>query len=475
MKDFYFDDTSDSEHEKKIPRFTVSELTLKIKSILEREIDKVEVEGELSNFRISPVGHSYFCLKDESALINCVMFRASFAKVDFSPKDGMSIIVKGRLSVYEVRGYYQIIVEEMEEAGLGELYKKFIQLKNKLEKEGLFDKKHKKKIPYMPTRIGIVTSPTGAAIRDIINVISRRFANCHISLFPSRVQGDEAPPEIIHGIEMFNKLKIVEVIIIGRGGGSLEDLWAFNDEGVARAIFKSAIPIISAVGHERDFTIADFVADLRAPTPSAAAELVVQNAEELFKKINSYTNRLNNNAKSIVNLFKANLSQLTSSYIFKRPFERVLQLQQRIDDINMSLNQTLTSLVTEYKHRANNLSIKISSFSPINIIRSKLQNLFHINERLNISISNLTNSKKQSLKTFIAKLYALNPRAILSRGYSIFISKRKKRAITDSKDVKLKDFANVIFHKGEIEAMVTNILDGQQMFDFLTDADNGET
>jgi len=474
MKNFYFDDTSESEQEEKVHRFTVSELTLKIKSILEMEIDKVEVEGELSNFRISPSGHTYFCLKDESALINCVMFRNAFSKVDFSPKDGMSVVVKGRISVYEVRGYYQIIIEEMEEAGLGELYKKFIQLKNKLEKEGLFDEKYKKKIPYMPTKIGIVTSPTGAAIKDIINVINRRFANCHIFLFPSRVQGDEAPAEIIHGIEMFNKLKNVEVIIVGRGGGSLEDLWAFNDEGVARAIFKSEIPIISAVGHERDFTIADFVADLRAPTPSAAAELVVQNAEGLFKKIISYNNRLNNVMKSSVNLYRANLSQFTNSFVFKRPFERILQLQQRVDDLNMSLNQSLNTIVIDYKYRINNLSVKILSLSPLNIIRNKLENLFHISERLNLSVNNLANSKKQNLKTLIAKLYALNPKAILSRGYSIFISKKKKKAITDSKDVRIKDFANVIFNKGEIEIMVTNILNGQQMFEFITETDDNE-
>ncbi len=455
-------------------RYTVTELTLKIKSILEMEIERVEVEGELSNFRVSPAGHTYFCLKDENALINCVMFRNAFSKVGFSPKDGMSVVVKGRISVYEVRGYYQVIVNVMEEAGLGELYKRFMQLKEKLEKEGLFDEKYKKKIPFMPTKIGVVTSPTGAAIRDIINVISRRFANCHIILYPSRVQGDEAPPEIISGIENFNKIKNVEVIIVGRGGGSLEDLWAFNDEGVARAIFKSKIPIISAVGHERDFTIADFVADLRAPTPSAAAELVVENAADLFKKLNSFNIRLDNTIRSHLDLNKANLLQLTGSFVFKRPFERVLQLQQRIDDLNMNLNHTIDSTITEYKHSLSNLSVKVLSFSPLNRLRNQLDRLYHINNRLNTSMNVLINSAKQGLKTLIGKLYALNPKAILNRGYSIFISKRKKKAITDSKDVKVNDFANVIFHKGEIEVMVSNILNGQQMFDFMVEEDGGE-
>ncbi|MCX7766847.1 MAG: exodeoxyribonuclease VII large subunit, partial [Candidatus Sumerlaeia bacterium] len=252
--------------------YTVGELTREIKKVLEENFGWVIVEGEISNFRVAQSGHCYFVLKDETAQLNCVMWRTEFLLLDFKPEDGKLVQVSGELTVYEQRGQYQLIVETMKESGLGALYKAFLELKDKLQNEGLFDVKHKKPLPMLPQRIGIVTSPTGAAIRDLLNILKRRFANLHIYLIPVRVQGKEAVPEIVKAIKLFNRLQNVDVIIVGRGGGSIEDLWAFNDEQVVRAVAPSRAPVISGVGHETDFTLCDFAADLRAPPPTAAAE-----------------------------------------------------------------------------------------------------------------------------------------------------------------------------------------------------------
>src|SRR4030067_3150139 len=255
---------------------TVSELTQEIKDILEDKFPDVWVEGEISNLRIPPSGHIYFTLKDDFSQIRVVLFKNQARSLRFSPEDGLHVICRGRGSLYEKRGEYQLILEEMEPKGIGALQLAFLQVKERLEKEGFFDPARKRQIPMVPQTIGIVTSPTGAVIRDMLQIIDRRFENVHILLYPVRVQGEGASLEIARAIEYFNDRMNVDVIIVGRGGGSLEDLWAFNEEGVARAIYHSRIPIISAVGHETDYTISDFVADLRAPTPSAAAALGVK-------------------------------------------------------------------------------------------------------------------------------------------------------------------------------------------------------
>ncbi len=261
--------------------YTVSEITKNIQVILEQAFPGVWIEGEISNFVLHSSGHMYFSIRDANAVLKCAMFRRANARLKFKPKNGMKIICMGAISVYKARGDYQLIVEEIEPKGIGALQLQFQQLKEKLIREGLFDQSHKVPIPFLPTRIGVVTSPTGAAIRDILNVARRRFSNVEIIINPVKVQGIGAKEEISTAINLFDELKNIDVMIVGRGGGSLEDLWPFNEEVVARAIYSSKVPIISAVGHEVDWTIADFVADFRAPTPSAAAELVIPRKEDL--------------------------------------------------------------------------------------------------------------------------------------------------------------------------------------------------
>lgn len=297
--------------------YTVSQLTRDIKTILENTFPAVWVEGEVSNLRTPMSGHAYFSLKDEQSQLNCVMFKRAFMTLKFKLEDGLKIVCFGKVSVYDKSGQYQLYVEEIEPRGKGALQLALEQLKKKLFKEGLFDQAHKKPIPMLPSRIGVVTSPTGAAIRDILNVINRRFANVNVVLFPVKVQGEGAADEIARAIEAFNRLKNIDVMIVGRGGGSLEDLWAFNEEKVARAIFDSRIPIISAVGHEIDWTISDYVADLRAPTPSAAAELVIAKKEELKERLSNLSSRLASNIENLAQQYRQRIDELTRQLFFK--------------------------------------------------------------------------------------------------------------------------------------------------------------
>jgi exodeoxyribonuclease VII large subunit len=391
---------------------SVSQLTRMIKATLEETISSVLVEGEISNYRVAASGHAYFLLKDEGAAINCVMFRGVLAILAFEPKDGQQVEVRGRVSVFEAKGQYQIIVEGMREAGLGALYQAFLKLKEKLQKEGLFDQKYKKPLPFLPQKIGVVTSPTGAAIRDILNIIGRRFANVQVILFPVRVQGKEAPGEIVHAIERLNALRVADVIIVGRGGGSIEDLWAFNEEIVARAIFASEIPIISAVGHEIDFTIADFVADLRAPTPSAAAELVVQNQEELVQRIQGLSLRLTNAMQNMLERYRMRIEGLARSYALARPLERVLQFQQRLDELG---------------------------------------------QRLALHFRRVLEQAQQHLRLLQSKVHVLNPQAVLQRGYSIVYRKPTHEIVKDSAQVSEQDLLHIVLARGSLEARVTGI------------------
>lgn len=303
----------------------VSELNNYIKSVIDNDerLNTVYIRGELSNFKRHYTGHLYFTLKDETSLIKCIMFKSYTTYLNFEPKDGMSVVILGTVSVFERDGVYQIYAKGMEPDGMGALYTAYEQLKEKLSLEGLFNEKYKKPIPVLPKAIGVVTSKTGAVIRDIINVTTRRFPNVNIKLYPSAVQGEGAAETIVKGIEFFNREKNVDTIIIGRGGGSLEDLWPFNEEITARAIFASELPIISAVGHETDFTIADFVADLRAPTPSAAGELAVPDINEVKWKIQNINGRLSNALKKKSDNLKIKLDSLKNAKVLKEPLEIV--------------------------------------------------------------------------------------------------------------------------------------------------------
>ncbi len=348
--------------------YTVSELTCRIKEVLESEFPPMWLEAEISNFRKPASGHFYFTLKDAQSQISAIMYRSSAQRVVFKLEDGMKVMVYGRVSVYEKGGNYQIIATIIEPRGVGALQLAFEQLKKKLMEEGLFDKKYKKTIPMLPSRIGVVTSPTGAAIRDILNVINRRFSNIQLLIAPCRVQGDEAPAEIAQAIDELNRLNCVDVILVTRGGGSIEDLWAFNSELVARSIFRSNIPIISAVGHEIDWTIADYVADLRVPTPSAAAELVVGSKEEFISRIANFEKRLYSGMQHYMNILKNRVLRLSQSRVFIEPQNRIRQYQQQVDECELRINQSLSSVMSRRKHQLVVLSEKLHAFSPSSVM-----------------------------------------------------------------------------------------------------------
>ena len=351
----------------KLNPISVTELNKYVKDkVAEDEyLNSVLVKGEISNFKHHYTGHMYFTLKDENSLIKCVMFKTSTATLNFAPKDGMKVIVLGSVGVYERDGVYQIYCKAMQEDGMGNLYTAFEELKKKLALEGLFDEAHKKPIPFMPKIIGVLTSNTGAVIRDIINVSTRRNPNVYIRLLPVPVQGEGAGIKIAKAIKLMNEQKLADVIIIARGGGSLEDLWPFNEEVVARAIYDSELPVISAVGHETDFTIADFVADLRAPTPSAAAELAVADVEDLEYSINLCQRRLKMALKRKTEVMRLRFEKCISSRVYKEPFEKVNDYYLEIERIIKTLENTCIKKIKDSRIDATKLISKLDALSPL--------------------------------------------------------------------------------------------------------------
>lgn len=341
-----------------------------IKSILEQEaqLQDIYVSAEISNFKYHTTGHMYFTLKDEQSEIRAVMFKTYAMRVRFKPENGMKVLVHARIGVYEKSGSYQLYVSSMQPEGIGSLYLAFEQLKEKLSKEGLFNAEFKKQLPKFPKTIGIITSPTGAAVRDIIKVAKRRWPFSKLLLFPSAVQGASAPGELIRAVEYFNMENLADVIIIGRGGGSIEDLWGFNDEGLARAIFNSKIPIISAVGHEIDFTICDFVADVRAATPSHAAEIATPDALELKMMINSYALRINASIKSKLDNYKERLGYIANSRIFKNP--QIIFEDKKLELINLTddLITVMDTRVNSYRTKLATLSASLNALSPLSVL-----------------------------------------------------------------------------------------------------------
>lgn len=386
---------------------TVSQFTIQIKTLLEGAFPDVWVEGEISNLSIPQSGHAYFTLKDEHAQVRAVLFRSSQRHLKFTLQHGMQALCRGRVSVYEPRGEYQLILDYIEPKGVGALQLAFEQLKARLEKEGLFDPDHKRPLPVLPRRIGIVTSPTGAAIRDMLRVIKRRHPKMHILVYPVPVQGVEAAPAIVEAIRYFNQEKNVDVMIIGRGGGSLEDLWAFNEERVARAIHASGIPTISAVGHETDYTISDFTADLRAPTPSAAAEMVVESEERFRDSINSLKSRLIKRMKQRLETAHASLREKIR--LLGDPRRRVEQIAQRVDEL----------------------------------VR-----------RMALGLRQHVRRDRARLSALIAGLDHLNPLGILSRGYSITKKLPEGLILKDAVDAKPGDLLSTRLHKGELLSRV---------------------
>ncbi len=346
---------------------TVTDLNKYIKEKIagDENLANVLVKGEISNFKLHYTGHMYFTLKDENSLIKCIMFKTYTPHLKFTPKDGMKVMAFGTVSVFERDGVYQLYCKAMQEDGMGSLYTAYEELKAKLEKEGYFDVAHKKKIPFMPKSIGVLTSNTGAVIRDIINVSTRRNPNVYLKLLPVPVQGEGAAEKIAAGIELMNEKKLADVIIIARGGGSLEDLWPFNEEIVAKAIYNSELPVISAVGHETDFTIADFVADLRAPTPSAAAELAVPNIADVELKLNTYQNRFRQALKKKTELMRLRYEKCMNSRVFKDPLQKVNENYMLIDRYVKSIQNSIIAKYKDKKLEAIKLYSKLDALSPL--------------------------------------------------------------------------------------------------------------
>lgn len=441
--------------------WSVSQLTRRVKSLLEEQVGFVWVSGEISNWRVSPAGHAYFTLKDKDSQIDAVMFRGKLMRLRFSPDSGLEVVVYGQLSVYEKRGNYQIVCDEMQPKGVGALQLAFEKLKRKLATEGLFDDAHKKALPLLPRRIGIVTSPTGAAIRDILNVISRRFANVHILLYPARVQGDEAAGEIIDGIRALDGYG-VDVMIIGRGGGSLEDLWPFNAEAVVRAVFAAKTPIISAVGHEIDFALTDFAADVRAPTPSASAELVVREQEALLKKVRDLRGLLSRNVRQLLQAGRHRLAVARGSYVFRRPGELVRQRRQTCDELRMRLAEAIAEATQERRQRVERAARALALLSPAQQLNRAVERLAALRRRLLQSGVTHTERRRARVEPLRGRLEALSPLAILSRGYALAFKKDGRELVRDAAQLEKGDTLRLRFGRGAAETTVTGIEEGPQ-------------
>ena len=417
---------------------TIGALNNYLKKLFDNDnnLKDVYLKGEISNFKAHTRGHFYFTLKDETSRINAVMFSYKASMLSFLPADGMKVLVRGKVSIYEATGSYQIYVEEMSQDGLGNLYIEFEKLKKKLAAEGLFSQEHKKKIPKVPKKIGIVTASTGAAIRDILTTIKRRFPICETILFPSLVQGADAAKDIVKKIEIANTFDI-DTLIVGRGGGSIEDLWPFNEEIVARAIYNSKVPIISAVGHEIDFTIADFVADLRAPTPTAAAELAVPNIETIKTYLENVVNRSTISINGYIETDKQKLSSLINSYVLKKPTAMYEIKEQNLDFLIDRLNKEMKIILDNTKIRLFKVSSIYMLTNPDILYKFKTQNLKHL----------------------INKLEVLNPMNTLARGYAIVKSNNK--VVSSIKEIKKDDIININIKNGIIDALVMEVKDGK--------------
>jgi exodeoxyribonuclease VII large subunit len=436
--------------------FTVTELTQTIKGLLEDTYPFVWVAGEISNFRIPVSGHFYFTLKDPGAQINAVMFRAQNRSLRFRPEDGMAVVAMGRLSVYEPRGVYQIIIEYLEPEGVGILQLAFEQLKTKLAAEGLFDEKRKRPLPFLPHKIAVVTSPTGAVIRDIMHVINRRFPNVAVEIASVRVQGEGAAEEIAEALQLLNEMSDADVIVVARGGGSLEDLQAFNSEVVARAIFSSHIPVVSAVGHETDFTIADFTADLRAPTPSAAAELIVPVKKELSRRIREIRGTLKSAMYQRLRLLRERTSQLSRR--LAHPSRQIGDYRLRLDDALGRILRGLSRQLFEKRDRLNMMQERFGRCSPQFAVEDLGVLLKHHRQTLFSAIQFLLESKKSILRTTVAKLNALNPLAILERGYSVTQTLPDYALVKDVRQVGVGQQVKVTVSKGGMVCRIERVV-----------------
>ena len=433
--------------------FTVSEISLEIRNLLEKEFRDVWVTGEVSNFRAAASGHLYFTLKDATAQLRAVCFRNQARYLKFKPQDGISVIARGHLSVYEARGEYQLYIEYLEPAGIGALQLAFEQLKQKLAAEGLFDLARKKPLPVLPRTIGIVTSPTGAVIRDILRILKRRFRNMNVLLYPVKVQGEGAAEEIVAGIEYFNRQMSADVLIVARGGGSLEDLWAFNEESVARAIAACKIPVISAVGHETDFTIADFVADLRAPTPSAAAELVVHRKQDFVTELQNRARHMTQMVRHHLSEARQRFTELRMHRSFQTLATRLAERAQRVDEGMASLERAMQARLNAARQDWLRSSAGVGRYDFRRIVELKRAALEARLTKLEAGFRRCLTEQENRLLRLEAILKERSPLTILERGYSITRDALGK-IVRDAAQVALGDDLSIRLARGELAATV---------------------
>ncbi len=435
---------------------SVTELTSQIKSLLEDSFAFVWITGEISNFRVPVSGPFYFSLKDSGSQINAVMFRGQNAQLKFDPEDGMQINGIGRVSLYEPRGSYQIILEYMEPSGMGALQVAFEQLKQKLADEGLFDEKYKKAIPFLPNKISVITSPTGSVVHDIIRVLNRRFSTISVEIIPAKVQGLEAEQELVNAIDLLNQRNQADVAILARGGGSLEDLHPFNTEGLTRKIFASKIPIVSAVGHETDFTLADFVADLRAPTPSAAAEMVVPVKQDLIRQHANLQAALVNAFSHYLRFHRTYLKEFSKRLV--DPRKRVQDLRLKTDDLTDRLVRAGHLALKQHRERLHWRWEKLKTQSPamrLIFVKNKLE---FLNDSMLFTFENYVDKLKNSVRESESKLTALSPLSILNRGYSITrLIDNNNQVVRSSENVQPGDRLQILLGSGSLEAKTTKV------------------
>ena len=433
--------------------YTVTDLTFRIRDLLAKNFTDIIVQGEISNCRPATSGHIYFTLKDDRAQIRCVFFKQQQRGMKFRPEDGLKVSVRGTVSVYELRGEYQIYVESLEPLGRGALQLAFEQLKKRLEDEGLFDPSRKKPLPLLPSRIGLITSPTGAAVRDVVRILTRRFPNVHLTLYPVRVQGEGAAIQIIEALRYFDRKRAADVILLVRGGGSIEDLWSFNEESLARAIAELAIPVICGVGHETDFTIADFAADVRASTPSAAAELVVQTRREFDKHVADLRVALDNSIhQRLLELFRQ-VHELARRRGFRRPHDLLRQHRQRADELTARLASGLRARLDHSRKRFGAAHLRISSFDfrvKMAALRLRLEKRSH---DLGTCAERLLRTKRESLQRVTVQLQERSPLRVLERGYAI-ATDAAGNIVRDAAQVSLGDEVKLQLRRGRLTAEV---------------------
>jgi exodeoxyribonuclease VII large subunit len=433
---------------------TVSEVTDRIKVVLEDTFFDLWVEGEISNLRAPSSGHTYLTLKDEHSQVRAVLFKMQRRYIRFAPKDGMCVIARGHISLYEPRGEYQLVIDYMEPKGVGALQLAFEQLKARLAQAGLFDPARKRVLPALPRRIGIVTSPTGAAIRDMLQILRRRFANLHVCLYPVRVQGDGAAEEIAQGIAALNRYPGIDVLIVARGGGSLEDLWAFNEECVARAIYQSAIPVISAVGHEVDYTIADFVADVRAPTPSAAAELVIRAKAEVQGELQAMAERLQRAMRHRLEVLRSRLDACRQRRVLIDPWAPLRTMEQRLDELSARLERSMQARLRLVHDAVERYESAMTHLSPALVIGLWRERLDALDGRLIAAQRVRVRREREELERLTATLQALSPLAVLARGYSICRAGSDAKVIREASAVAPGTQVDITLWQGQLRCTV---------------------